>query len=53
MREGEPVAALYDVFGEEVELIRSPINGWVITYDPLTGNRTVVSGDSIAFVFGA
>ena len=52
VREGEPVAALYDVFGEEVELIRSPINGWVITYDPLTGNKTVVSGDSIAFVFG-
>lgn len=49
---GDAIAALYDVFGEEVEVVRSPIDGWVITYDPITGNKTVVSGDSIAFVFG-
>jgi len=48
---GDPVAVLYDVFGETVETITSPIDGWVITY-PLTGNRTAVSGDTIAFVFG-
>jgi predicted deacylase len=51
VQEGEPVAVLYDVFGNEAETIHSPIAGWVITY-PLTGNRTAVSGDSIAFVFG-
>ena len=45
------MAVLYDLFGNEVETIRSPIDGWVITY-PVTGNRTAVSGDSIAFVFG-
>lgn len=51
VRQGESVAALYDVFGNETETIRSPIDGWVITY-PLAGNRTAVSGDSVAFVFG-
>jgi predicted deacylase len=51
IKRNEPVAVLYDVFGTEVEVIRSPIDGWTITY-PVTGNRTAVSGDSIAFVFG-
>lgn len=51
IKRDEHVAVLYDLFGNEVETIRSPIDGWVITY-PVTGNRTAVSGDSIAFVFG-
>ncbi|HET7263869.1 MAG TPA: succinylglutamate desuccinylase/aspartoacylase family protein [bacterium] len=51
VKRDEPVAVLYDVFGNDVETIRSPIDGWVITY-PVTGNRTAASGDSIAFVFG-
>lgn len=50
VKRDEAVAVLYDVFGNEVEAIRSPIDGWVITY-PITGNRTAASGDSIAFVF--
>jgi hypothetical protein len=45
------VAVLYDVFGNEVEVLHSPVDGWVMTY-PVTGNRTAASGDSIAFVFG-
>jgi predicted deacylase len=51
VKRSEPVAVLYDVFGNEVEVIQSPIDGWMMTY-PVTGNRTAVSGDSIAFVFG-
>jgi len=51
VKRNDAVAVLYDVFGAETETIRSPIDGWVITY-PLTGNRTAASGDSIAFVFG-
>jgi predicted deacylase len=51
VKRGEHLAVLYDVFGDEVEVIRSPIDGWVITY-PVAGNRTAASGDSIAFVFG-
>ncbi|HYM68113.1 MAG TPA: succinylglutamate desuccinylase/aspartoacylase family protein [bacterium] len=51
VKAGEPVAVLYDVFGEAVETASSPIDGWVITY-PLHGDRTAVSGDIVAFVFG-
>lgn len=47
----DPVAVLYDVFGDAVETITSPIDGWVITY-PVAGNRTMASGDLVAFVFG-
>lgn len=46
----EPVVAVYDVFGNELEVLRSPIDGWVITY-PVAGNRTAASGDPLAFVF--
>ena len=49
---GELIAILYDVVGNAVETIPSPIDGWVITYR-LTGNRTATSGDMVAFVFGA
>ena len=52
IRADEPVAAVYDAFGAEVEVVRSPIDGWVIAYDPTTGNKTVASGDTVAFVFG-
>ncbi len=51
VRTGDTIAVLYDVFGEAVETVTSPIDGWIITY-PLTGNRTATSGDAIAFVFG-
>ena len=51
VRRGDPLAVLYDVFGATVETVASPIDGWIITY-PLTGTRTVVSGDTVAFVFG-
>ena len=51
VRRNESVAMLYDVFGNEVEVLQSPVDGWVMTY-PVTGNRTAASGDSIAFVFG-
>ena len=51
VRRGEPVVTLYDLFGNLLETVHSPIDGWVITY-PLAGNRTAVSGDNVAFVFG-
>ena len=51
-RSGELIAILYDVVGNAVETIPSPIDGWVIMYR-LTGNRTATSGDMVAFVFGA
>jgi predicted deacylase len=51
VKAGEPIVTVYDVFGTEMETLRSPIDGWVITY-PSTGNRTATSGDALAFVFG-
>ncbi|MBI3997793.1 MAG: succinylglutamate desuccinylase/aspartoacylase family protein, partial [Armatimonadetes bacterium] len=51
VRPGDPLVAIYDLFGNELEIITSPIEGWVITY-PLTRNRTAVSGDTVVFVFG-
>ncbi|OFV79403.1 MAG: hypothetical protein A2W26_07165 [Acidobacteria bacterium RBG_16_64_8] len=51
VHQGDPVVAIDDVFGNELEVLTSPINGWVITY-PVHQNRTAVSGDPLAFVFG-
>lgn len=51
VREGDPVVAVDDVFGNELEVLTSPIDGWVITY-PVHQNRTAVSGDPLAFIFG-
>jgi predicted deacylase len=51
VRRDEPVVAVDDVFGNELEVLTSPIDGWVITY-PVHQNRTATSGDPLAFVFG-
>ena len=51
VRRNDPVVAVDDVFGNELEVLTSPIDGWVITY-PVSQNRTAVSGDTLAFVFG-
>lgn len=48
---GQPVVLLRDIYGDEVETILSPTDGWVITY-PRTDNHTVNSGDYVVFVFG-
>jgi predicted deacylase len=50
--EGQPIARLYDVYGDELETVRSPIEGWVMTF-PHTGNRTLASGGCVAFVYGS
>jgi hypothetical protein len=33
-RKSDSVAVLYDVFGNEQEMIRSPIDSWIMTYPP-------------------
>ena len=48
---GQPVVRILDLYGDEVETVCSPTDGWVITY-PRTGNHTVVSGDYVVFIFG-
>jgi predicted deacylase len=48
---GEPVVNILDLYGDTVEVVHSPIDGYVITY-PHAGNHAVVSGDQVVFVFG-
>lgn len=48
---GQPVVIIRDIFGNELETVNSPIDGWVITYTR-TDNHTVNSGDTVVFVFG-
>jgi predicted deacylase len=46
---GEVVAELRTIWGDEVELIRSPEDGIVIAY-PLQANQAVMTGDKIAYI---
>lgn len=48
---GQPVVHIRDIYGDIVETVTSPTDGWIITY-PFTGNRSVSSGDYVFFVFG-
>lgn len=49
--EGQAVARIYDVYGDPVETVVSPIDGWLMHHRRF-GNHTVVSGDCVVFVFG-
>lgn len=46
---GEVIAELRTIWGDEVEFIRSPVDGIVIAY-PLQANQAVMSGDKIAYI---
>ncbi|HSC98273.1 MAG TPA: succinylglutamate desuccinylase/aspartoacylase family protein [Casimicrobiaceae bacterium] len=56
---GDPVAAgtviarIRDVFGNELEAIRMPANGYVMTFPPQSwvGNQAVATGDLVADIF--
>lgn len=48
---GQAVARIYDVYGDLVETVVSPIDGWLMHHRRF-GNHTVVSGDCVVFVFG-
>lgn len=48
---GQPVLHVRDFYGDIVDTVTSPTDGWVITY-PRTGNHAVSTGDYIVFVFG-
>ena len=49
VRQGEVIAELRTIWGHEVELIRSPVDGIVIAY-PLQANQAVMSGDKVAYI---
>lgn len=46
--EGEVVGHIVDVYGEEVEPIVSPVDGWLMAF-PLLDNQAAGSGDFLAF----
>jgi uncharacterized protein len=50
---GTPIARIVNPFGEEVEVIRMPSDGYVMTYPPLSwvGNQAVATGDYVADIF--
>lgn len=46
---GEPVARIIDPFGEERELFRSPVEGYVLCY-PRYLNQTAATGDEVVYI---
>jgi uncharacterized protein len=53
VRAGAVIARTRDVFGEEVETIAMPADGYVMTFPPLSwvGNHAVATGDLVADIF--
>lgn len=48
---GQPVAHIRDIYGDLVETVSSPADGWVFTYQH-AGNRSVSSGEQVVFIYG-
>jgi hypothetical protein len=50
---GTPIARTFNAFGDEVEVIRMPSDGYVMTYPPVSwvGNQAVATGDYVADIF--
>jgi len=49
IREGEPIALVRDLWGDVVEEVRAPRNGWILAW-PLLGNQAVATGDILVFI---
>lgn len=49
VKERETIATIRDLFGNEIEKIKSPYGGIVISY-PLKGNQAAETGDYIAYI---
>lgn len=49
VKPGEPVATIRDLWGNETEVILSPVDGIVIAY-PLAGNQAAGTGDKVAYI---
>lgn len=48
--QGDPLAAILDLFGDEVERITSPVDGYIVTYPHMLGNQAAATGEVVAFV---
>jgi len=51
VRQGDTLAVLSDIWGEEIERILAPMDGIVIAY-PLQGNQAAGTGDKIVYLAG-
>jgi predicted deacylase len=53
LRAGTVIARTFSMLGDEVEVIRMPVDGYVMTYPPLSwvANQAVATGDLVADVF--
>ncbi len=45
----EPVARLIDPYGDEVDVLRSPVDGWLLAY-PFLNNQCAATGEIVAFL---
>ena len=48
VRKGEVIGHIVDAYGEPLEEIVSPVDGWLLAF-PLLGNQAVFTGDLLAF----
>lgn len=49
VRKDEPIACVRDVFGDVVDEVRSPVDGWILAW-PWIHNQAVATGDVLAFI---
>lgn len=49
VREGDTIALIRDLYGDVVEEVRTPRDGWILAW-PLLGNQTVTTGDILVFI---
>jgi predicted deacylase len=49
IRQGEVIALLRDPYGDVVEEVRSPVDGWILAY-PSMHNQAAATGDFAAFL---
>lgn len=48
VKKGEVVGQILNAYGDPVEDVQSPVDGWILAY-PLLGNQAVNTGDILAF----
>ena len=48
VKQGEPVMRLVDPYGDEVDVLRSPVDGWLMAY-PFINSQCLATGDIAAF----
>jgi Predicted deacylase len=49
VKKGDIIAEIWNPYGEIIEKIESPLDGYILAY-PLLGNQAVATGDILAFI---